>query len=324
MAHKLKVAPFDTDLITDFENDPSTVAFQRPYEVISPVSWELNTDTNVIQEQGVLGNIVTHNMPFPERSYVVDWVGSPLEIKKILNYFTNSSHRHFVVSGVSEHNVITPGVMLKSKGMLASVAEKYRFPGELYKDYLPRFGGTGFNVGSMGVRVAKNSSLIPYDFNFIDTSDSAIGFAYLEANTSYTITLNPSNYGPSSTAKNNLDFYVVYYNLNNIAYSTPAREEIRLTHTGAGSSYVIPTANTDRIMSLSLITPNTVSNNSSIRGILNYVPPIIYKTGSSYVMDDYEDIPSLIMPMDNYVYNRISPNIAELSMNFKEISHVSE
>lgn len=322
MSKKLKVIPFDINNLYSRTYSTDGLYHQEPLEVISPVSWELNTNTNVLQEQGVLGNIITYNMPFQERTYRIDWVGSRAEINKVLNYFTKNSHRHFVLGNLSDHNVITPGMMFNSKGMLASVAEKYRFPGELYRDYLPRYHGNGYNVGSMGVKIAPNSSSTT-DYSFVDTSDSAVGVLYLEKGQAYTMEYNKASYSSLTSSLGNLNhllFRYTYYRLDN-RYSDIDMVTIRMN---VNESHYIAPADFDRMLTLELRVNNLVNSNSNVRGILNYIPPIIYKLGTSPILDDYEDIPSLLMPVDDYVYNVVSPTVAELSMNFKEITNVSE
>ena len=321
MNRKIKVIPFDHLPVNDREAR-DRVAHQAPLEIISPTSWELNTNTNVIQEQGVLGNTITYHLPFKERTYRLDWVGPRNEINKVRNYFINTSHRHFVFSGLSDQNVVTPSILLNSKGMLASVAEKHRFPGAHYTDYLSKYRyHAGYNVGSMGVRVSLPNSNRSLE-GFLDTSDSAVGVVFLEKNTDYTFRLLPVE-GYWNSDRNVLDFYAKYYILDGDFYDNRYDEEIRLSKSGPDAIKTIPSSKYDRILKLSLIAPiSDVSQNFD--GILSYIPPLIYKSDEHFIMDEYEDLPSLLMPVDDYVYNIISPNVAELSMNFKEISHVSE
>lgn len=311
MSRKLKVIPFDSANT----NGTNRIRHQEPLEIIAPVSWESNTDTNITQELGVLGNPVMFSMPFQERSYALNWSGSLKEINRIINYFTKTSHRHFLIGNLSEHNVITPGMMFNSKGMLASIADNYKLPGELYKDYLTIYLGEGYNPGSMGVKVANTSN-----FSYISTKDSAEAFVYLPAKTVYDFRIVPATYLNADSTKNNLDFSVTYYPLNN--YSNPTTSIFRIND--STEIVQIPSSSVDRVLGIRLDLPISVTTSNAVEGVLNYIPPIIYKRGTDYTLDEYEDVPSLVRPVDNYVYNRLSPNIAELSMNFKEITHVTE
>lgn len=311
MSRKLKVIPFD---ITKLDG-VGYVVYQEPLEVIPPVSWESSTDTNNIQEQGVLGNPVMFSMPFQERTYTLDWVGSFKEINRVVNYFTKTSHRHFLLGNLSDQNVVTPGMMFNSKGMLASVTDKYKLPGELYQDYLTRHLGEGYNPGSMGIKVANTSN-----FSHISTEDGAESFVFIPKNIDFTFRLVPVTYLTGNSIKNNLDFSVTHYTLDN--FTEPYSTTFRINDsTGV---IQIPAISEDRVLGIRLVLPTSVNTATSVRGVLNYIPPIIYKQGTDYTLDDYEDVPSLVRPVDNYIYNRRSPNIAELSMNFKEITHVTE
>src|SRR5690625_3263777 len=79
LARKLKVIPMRG---IPFSNEFNIAS----YDIISPQSWELNTATNVLQEQGVLGNVITKTLPIKERSYSINWIGPKKEINKIINY----------------------------------------------------------------------------------------------------------------------------------------------------------------------------------------------------------------------------------------------
>lgn len=316
MSRKIKVVPVDKfNLSTEIKS-----VHQEPLEIIAPVSWELSGETNLFHEQGILGNTVTRPLPLHERTYSINWRGSREDIRRVLNYFTKNNQRYFLLGNISDSEIISPSILFNSLGMLSSVAENQKFPGSTYRDYLPVYlADFGYNLGTSGIRVLEDSNNST-DFRFLDTSGSVNAFMLLEENVQYTMRITPNSYTNSTKIVNNLGFLVSEYTLGG-GMDYPNSYVIRLS---TSQLYTIPTSDSNRILRISLVVPTTISVEPHVRGILNYVPLIISKTGTNYDLDNYEDLPSLITPTNNYIYNIVSPTVAELSMNFLEVTHVPD
>lgn len=317
MARKLKIIPVGSENLSPNGN----VWHREIFDVISPVSWEFNTNTNNILEQGILGNSIVRSLPMQERTYTLNWLGSRKDINRIINYLTKTSFKHFLFGNLSDQNIITPGIMFNSKGMLASVADFRKLPGATYQDYLTHYQGSGYNVGSAGIRIHATAN----EFSFVDSVSSGVeAFMFIPPNEDYTMRINPVGYGYTDSVLNSLNFYATFYNIDDESSINEKPRYVEIDLTRRSDSYTINRATRPRILRLQLRSPKVTNATAAIRGVLNYIPPIIYRYGTTHVMDDYEDIPSVLRPVDDFVYNIISPNVAELSMNFKEVTHVSE
>lgn len=319
MVRKLKVIPVNADR-TNY------LGYAEAFDIISPTSWEETTATNVFEEQGVLGNVILSSLPMRERSFAFNWVGTKKEITRTLNYFTKSNVKNFLLGNLSDQNVLTPGIMFNSRSMLTSVADHRKMPGADYLDYLPFFHGAGFNSGSLGVRVGENRAS-GNNFSFVDDASGIEAFMYLPKNQSYTVQLLPVSYtsstGTSSSTRslNSVNFSARAYP---VSTSTATAQTLQFDLSSRVDTFEIPSKVHDRVLRVTMKAPIITNRTSNLDGILNYIPPIIYKTNTSKVLDDYEDIPSLLRPVGDFVYNVISPNVAELSMNFKEVTYVTD
>ena len=319
MVRKLKVIPVNADR-TNY------LGYAEAFDIISPTSWEETTASNVLEEQGVLGNVILSAMPMRERSFTFNWVGPKKEIIRVLNYFTKTNVKHFLLGNLSDQNVLTPGIMFNSRSMLTSVADHRKMPGADYLDYLPHYHGAGFNPGSLGVRVGANRNS-GNNFSFVDNASGIEAFMYLPKNQSYTVQLLPVSHtsatGTSSSTHslNSVNFSARVYP---VSTSTATAQTLQFNLSSRVDTYEILSDTRDRVLRVTMKAPIITYRLSTLDGILNYIPPIIYKTNTSKVLDEYEDIPSLLRPVGDFVYNVISPNVAELTMNFKEVIYVTD
>lgn len=278
-------------------------------DIIPPVSWDANTATGTVLDEDYLGNPIVTQRPFQSRQYSFNWIGSHKEINRILQVATRSSSRYFLLGDLTDHPIITPTMMFNSRAMVASVADNYKLPGEVYQPYLTMNNSDTWTPGSYGVKVS--------DYFNIDYSNGASAYTYVPGTQTVYVTLSPvSNVSRPNATINNIDFT---FTIKTLGTATNSVYELELSN--IEDVYEITVTNA--LVKIDMKHPVEVTTDGELVDTLNYVPPKI-SLGSNVDYDyDIPDLPSLLTPVDDYVYNRLSPYLAELSMNFQEVSYAT-
>lgn len=276
-------------------------------DIIPPISWDANTATGTIVDEDYLGNPVVSQRPFQSRRYTFNWIGSHREINTILQVIARSSNRYFLLGDLTDERIITPSMMYNSRAMLASVADNYKLPGEVYQPYLTVNNSDTWNPGSYGVKVSNYADM--------DYSVGASAYFFVPGTETVNIQLSPVGYSSSGVvALNSIDFRLT---VKTLGTATNTVHETELTNITDTFSLTV----TNAIVKLDMKHPVEVTTSGQLVDTLNYIPPKIVLGDNKGYEFGMPDIPSLLSPVDDHVYNILSPNLAELSMNFQEVSY---
>lgn len=275
-------------------------------DIIPPISWDANTASGTVVTDDYLGNPIVSQRPFQSRGYTFNWIGTHKEINTILQVIARSSNRYFLLGDLAETNIITPTMMYDSRAMLASAADNYKMPGESYQPYLTVNNSETWNPGSYGVKVS--------DYAYMDYENSASAYIFVPGTQTLTVELSPVGRSSDRTdVLNNIDFTLYVKTLGTAVNTVHDTELSKLNDS-------FSTAVTNAIVRIDMKHPLEVTTSGDLKDILNYIPPKISLSGSQEYEYGMPDIPSLLTPINDYVYNILSPNLAELSMNFQEVS----
>lgn len=328
MAKKIKLIPVNLDAFDFFQVG---VPQQSPVEIIAPKSYEQETEMSVNTGVGILGNTIVGQRYFLEREYNMNWVGDKKEIDKVRFYLSQTSTNFFMLGGLTENKIITPSVMYNSKSMLASLVDQHRPVGSQYQNYLPRYAfSKAPRRGSTGIQLSRTYPDVEDQFNsLLGNTTGANAYVFLEKGHEYSWKLDPNYMMDTGEHPHN-----VVFNMTAVAMDYEGggvvNQDYKVFSSVDEVATFLPKQNADVVARITVGSPRSFAsqyNNPQFRSILNYSAPIIGRSEyfeSDSILDNtmsevFDEIPSLLSPVNSGVYNMINRRVAEFSISFKEI-----
>lgn len=333
MSRKIKLAPIHLDT---FNQQRYNYPQQEPIEILAPVSFELSSSKQTNMGTGVLGNAIAGRSFYKERSYNFNWVGTKAEIDKIKFYIHQTSEEFFMFGGLTDNPIVTPTVMFNSKAMLASLIDQYKPVSSRYENFLPNYWlSSAPRRGSTGVRLANRNATIDNQFGVLPYwAEGATAYVYLEKGKSYSWIYDP--YFMNAVGDNPhytpLEFTVV--SLASGGNGGVIHHSVNYTTFGNAIFDLVDNLQHDAILQIKVArpTPDITANfdNPTLFGVLNYAAPLITTSDVTSTQDglikaslnSYGEVPSLVTPVDEGMYNVLSPSLAEFSCTFSEVVNV--